>query len=119
PVSCAAGMAAMEVILENNLIQDVCRKGELFKTLLVHPKIKAVRGKGLMMAVELESFEDVLKLIDLICLKNVTSPVNKVGVFTDWFLFAKNCVRVVPPLNIDDSVISEACRIILRELDNI
>lgn len=119
PVSCAAGMAALEVILEDRLVDGVAGKSGLFRSLLRHPAIKEVRGKGLMMAVVLESFDAVLKLIDCICLKNAAQPTNKIGVFTDWFLFAPDCVRIVPPLNIDEDSIREACRIILQELENI
>src|SRR6185437_12780763 len=50
PVCCAAGLAALEVLLDENLIADVAEKESLFKKLLVHPDIKEVRGKGLMLA---------------------------------------------------------------------
>lgn len=119
PVSCAAGMAALKVIREEKLAEGVAAKSELFRSLLHHPKIKEVRGKGLMLAIVLESFDAVLKLIDGICLRNTALPTNKIGVFTDWFLFAPDCIRIVPPLNIDDASVKEACRIILEELENI
>lgn len=100
PVSCAAGLAAFNVLLQEQLIESVKQKEQLFLSLLKHPKINAVRSFGLMMAVELDSFETNKKVIDALI---------EQGVFTDWFLFASNCFRIVPPLVITDEEITEAC----------
>ena len=62
PVNCAAALANIEVIQQENLIEDVHQKGELFKKLLIHPAIKEVRGIGLMLAVEMDSFETVSRV---------------------------------------------------------
>lgn len=104
PVSCAAGMAAMKVLLEEKLIDGVEEKQKLFKSLLVHPAIRSVNAFGLWMAVEFDSFETNKKLIDK-CIEN--------GVLTDWFLFAANCLRISPPLMISEEEIKEACEVIL------
>ena len=104
PVSCAAGKAAMKVLTEEKLIEKVSQKENLFTSLLVHPKIKAVRLFGLWMAVEFDSFETNKKIIDT-CIQN--------GVLTDWFLFAANCLRISPPLTIAEKEIEKACSIIL------
>ena len=82
PVCCAAGMAAMNVLLEEELVTGVTEKEILFRTLLHHPKIEAVRSRGLMMAVVFDSFETNKKVIDACIAK---------GVITDWFLFCNNC----------------------------
>lgn len=108
PVSCAAGMAAMKVLLEEEWINEVKVKESLFRSLLIHPKIKAVRSNGLWLAVEFESFEINKKIIDA-CIE--------AGVFTDWFLFASNCMRIVPPLTITENEINNACKIILEVLN--
>ncbi len=104
PVCCAAGMAAMKVLLEEKIIDEVKSKEELFKSLLTHPKIKAVRSFGLWMAIEFDNFETNKKVIDA-CIEN--------GVMTDWFLFASNCLRISPPLNISKEQIRKACEIIV------
>src|SRR6202034_2810081 len=91
PVCCAAGMAAFNVLLEEKLIEGIKEKEQLFQKLLQHKKIKAVRTRGLMIAVEFENFEFNKKIIDALIEK---------GVFTDWFLFAANCLRIAPPLTI-------------------
>lgn len=108
PVSCAAGMAAMKVLLEEEWINEVKVKENLFRSLLIHPKIKSVRSNGLWLAVEFESFEINKKIIDA-CIE--------AGVFTDWFLFASNCMRIVPPLTITENEINNACKIILEVLN--
>ena len=108
PVSCAAGKASMEVLLNNDYINKVAAKEALFKKLLVHPSIKAIRSKGLLMAVELESNEKVLEVIGR-CLDK--------GLFTDWFLFAANCIRMAPPLIISEEEIEKACKILLSCLE--
>ncbi len=63
PVSCAAGKAALEVLLEEDLCGQVFAKERLFLSLLQHKAIKAVRSRGLMIAVELESYEQVIRVI--------------------------------------------------------
>ncbi len=107
PVCCAAGMAAMKVLLEERSNDDVELKEELFRSLLVHPKIKAIRSFGLWMAVEFDSFETNKKIIDH-CITN--------GVMTDWFLFAPQCLRISAPLMITETQIKKACAVILSAL---
>jgi acetylornithine/succinyldiaminopimelate/putrescine aminotransferase len=107
PVCCAAGLAALEVLLDENLIDQVAEKEALFRKLLVHPAIKEVRGKGLMLAVEMESFEMNKKIIDR-CIEN--------GVITDWFLHCSNSMRLAPPLIIDHDRIQQACEVILEAI---
>jgi len=107
PVSCAAGLAAFNALIDENLIADVKRKEQLFLNNLQHPSIKKISSVGLMMAVHFESFEQNKKLIDA-CIA--------AGVFTDWFLFAANALRIVPPLNISDDEILKACHIINKAI---
>ncbi len=108
PVCCAAGLAAMKVLLEEKIIEGVKAKEELFKSLLVHPEIKSVRSFGLWMSVEFASFEKNKKIIDT-CIAG--------GVMTDWFLFTPNCLRISPPLTITNELINRACNRILQSLN--
>jgi acetylornithine/succinyldiaminopimelate/putrescine aminotransferase len=110
PVSCAAGLAALRVLQEEKLIDEVEQKGQLFETLLTHPKIKSIRRKGLMIALEFDSFEQNKKIIDR-CIEQ--------GVMTDWFLFASQCMRIGPPLIITEDEIRQACEIILKAIESI
>ena len=104
PVCCAAGMAAMEVLLEEKLVDSVFEKEQLFRSLLQHPKVEAIRSRGLMMTLVFDSFETNKKIIDA-CIAN--------GVITDWFLFAANCLRIAPPLTITEEEIKKACAVIV------
>ena len=109
PVSCASALAALKVTLAERLSEKAQAKGDLFKSLLKHPDIGEVRGKGLMLAAEMESFEKLKDTIDK-CIEK--------GVITDWFLFCDNSMRIAPPLIITEEQIQESCQIILEVLNN-
>ncbi|MCF0058727.1 aspartate aminotransferase family protein [Dyadobacter sp. CY356] len=108
PVSSAASLAALQITLRDNLAEKSVEKGALFKSLLIHPKIREVRGQGLMLAAEMDSF-DVLK-------KTIDSCIAK-GVITDWFLFCDNSMRLAPPLIITEEQIREGCSVIMEVLE--
>lgn len=107
PVCCAAGMAAMKVVLKEIVFDEVYKKEFLFRELLQHPKVKAIRSRGLLIAVEFET-EELNKKVIAHCIEN--------GVLTDWFLFAPNCLRIAPPLNISEKEIKKACKVIVAAL---
>ncbi len=120
PVSCAAGKAAMEALLEEGMMETVVAKEQLFRELLQHRLIKTVRSKGLILAIELEDFDLVKKVIAFCTAGSKTwehDDKTVAGVFTDWFLFAPQCIRLVPPLVISGSEIKQACAILLQALD--
>ncbi len=101
PVCCAAGLAAFKVLFEEDIISGVKEKEALFKSLLSGSSSHLnVRSCGLMIAVEFEDFERNKKVIDALLAE---------GVFTDWFLFAPNCLRIAPPLVISREDILLAC----------
>ncbi len=108
PVCCAAGLAAFNVLKEEDIISQIKQKEDLLKKLLIHPKIKAIRSFGLWMALGFESIE--------IC-KNVIEHCINNGVITDWFLFAPHCLRISPPLTISHEQIEQSVRIILQALE--
>jgi acetylornithine/N-succinyldiaminopimelate aminotransferase len=105
PVCCAGGLAALEVLLNEDLLATVGEKETLFRKLLAHPTIKNIRGKGLMLAIELDNFDLNKKIIDR-CIEN--------GVITDWFLHCSNSMRIAPPLVITPKQIEKACEVILE-----
>jgi acetylornithine/N-succinyldiaminopimelate aminotransferase len=108
PVCCAAGLAALEVLLNENLIEQVAGKETIIRQHLTHPAIKQIRGKGLMLALEFESFELNKKIIDR-CIEN--------GVITDWFLHCSNSMRLAPPLIITTEQLINACKIITDAIE--
>ncbi len=107
PLSCAAGLAAFNALIEEGMISGVKAKEALFNKLLVHPKIRSIHSFGLWMAVEFESFEQCKKIIDA-CIER--------GVLSDWFLFNSRSLRISPPLTISEEQIEQACKIILDVL---
>ena len=110
PVIAAAALATIKEITESNLMQESLRKEKLFRSLLVHPQIKEIRGTGLMLALMLESDEKASEVI-LTCM-------NK-GLLLFWLLFEHKAVRITPPLTISDEEIKEGCAIILSVLDTL
>jgi acetylornithine/succinyldiaminopimelate/putrescine aminotransferase len=110
PVCCAAALATLETLLGSTLLEDVAAKSALLKNLLVHPLIKAVRGLGLFMAVDLGRSDLVMQTI-AIC--------KREGLITDWFLFNDRCLRSAPPLIISEAEIRAACRIIVGALEEL
>jgi acetylornithine/N-succinyldiaminopimelate aminotransferase len=107
PVCCAAGLATLTALLDENMLQGIDEKEALFRKLLVHPLIKEVRGKGLMLAIQLETFEQV---------EFVSKDVTDSGVIIDWFLHCDTALRLAPPLIISDKEIHAACDVILNTL---
>lgn len=108
PVSCAAGLAGLGELLTQKLTDGVAEREKLFRQRLAHaPGVKDFRSCGLLMALELESFEENHRVIQF-CLKN--------GLLTDWFLFSPQSLRMAPPLIIQEDEINEACDIIINAL---
>ncbi len=110
PVSCAAGLAALEVIQEESLLEQVDTKATLFRSLLAHPRIVEIRGKGLMMAIQLTNFQQV-EAVSAYCAAH--------GVLIDWFLHCDSALRLAPPLTISEEEIKKACQVILTGLSTI
>jgi acetylornithine/succinyldiaminopimelate/putrescine aminotransferase len=110
PLSCAAALAGLEFLLDNHLTEGIHQKEKLFHELLQHPAILELRSSGLLMALELGSFEKVLKSIRF-CLN--------MGLITDWFLHCDTALRIAPPLIISEEEIRHACAIILESLQSL
>jgi acetylornithine/succinyldiaminopimelate/putrescine aminotransferase len=108
PLSCAASLATLNVILDEKLMEGISAKEILFRDLLFHPKIKEVRGKGLMLSIELGSFELVEK---------VSKYCQDKGLIIDWFLHCETAMRIAPPLTIDEEAIRFACDTIIEALE--
>jgi acetylornithine/N-succinyldiaminopimelate aminotransferase len=108
PVSCAAGFAALNLVLKEQLAETVAAKEELFRKYLCHPDIIEIRGKGLLLSLQLSSFNKVER-ISKTCMDN--------GLIIDWFLHNDTALRIAPPLIITEKQIKEACEIIINALD--
>jgi len=107
PVCCAASLATLKFIQENKLTEQVEAKELAFRNGLVDSQISEIRSSGLMLAVELGSFDKVQKVISF-CLEN--------GLITDWFLHCNTALRIAPPLTITIDEIEFACELIKKAL---
>ncbi|RXF71377.1 aspartate aminotransferase family protein [Arcticibacter tournemirensis] len=105
PVSCAAGLATLNTILKENMVAEVDKKGALFRALLSKPPIREVRGMGLMLCIQLDTFAQV-EAVSKKCLEE--------GIIVDWFLHCDTALRIAPPLTITEPEIREACKIITQ-----
>jgi acetylornithine/succinyldiaminopimelate/putrescine aminotransferase len=110
PVIAAACLATLKEITETQLIPQTLEKEKLFRSLLVHPLIKELRGKGLMLAIMTDSPEITNEVI-LTCQRN--------GLILFWLLFEQRAIRITPPLTISEDEIREGCKIILDVLNKI
>ena len=110
PVIAAAALATLETILRKNLMAAVPEKEALFRKLLVHPKIRKINGKGLMLAPILEREEDVPKVVQA-CQNN--------GLILFFLLWEKRGLRISPPLTISKKEIIKGCTILLNALDEL
>lgn len=110
PVCCAAGAANLGVILEEELVKDVNRKGELIESLLQHNAIVEIRRAGLFMAIEMADWDTVNKVVQQ-CLHN--------GVIGFYFLSCRDSFRLAPPINITDAEIREACALIIQSMNEV
>ena len=108
PVNCAASLACLQYLLTTDIMQQVDEKEHLFRTHLTHPKIKEIRGKGLMLAIEFEDEKLAKKVVEQ-SLEN--------GLILFYFLFTKTAIRITPPLTISEKEIIEGCNVIKGILD--
>lgn len=108
PVSCAAALASLQVIVEEGLVEQVERKSGRIRDLLNIPKIKEIRGLGLMMALQLENFDQVEK---------VSEYCKQKGLIIDWFMHCESALRLAPPLTISEQEIEAFCPIICEAVE--
>lgn len=110
PVSCAAGKAALEVLLDGKYISEVKRKAQLLSDALSHPAIVIKQHFGLWMSVQFSSDELNRSVIHQ-CIQN--------GLITDWFLFAPDRMRIAPPLIITEEEINQMAAIVLNSINQV
>ncbi|MBI3512001.1 MAG: aspartate aminotransferase family protein [Bacteroidetes bacterium] len=110
PVCCAAALATIGVIQEENIVASVERKEQIIRKTLSHKNIISLRGKGMLYALSLKD-EAAVHFV-------IREAIHR-GVITDWFLFNMNSIRIAPPLNIDDETLEHALKVLLEIIDKI
>ena len=108
PVNCAASLATLEHLLAGDVMQKIDEKEQLFRLHLKHPKIKEIRGKGLMLSIEFDDEKLAKKVVE----KSLEN-----GLILFYFLFTKTAIRITPPLTISNKEIIEGCKIVKGILD--
>lgn len=99
PLSCAVGLATLETIRQQKLYENAAKQGQAIRTGLSealhnNPHVKDVRGKGLMIGVELDRpCRAILhKALDEGIIFNITK---------------ENTIRLLPPLIIEEHHVSQ------------
>ena len=111
PVSCAAALASLNLIIEDDLADKAVKHGQAFYDALIgHPAVRGIRHKGLMMGVELQEEASAMRLIDLL-------PGE--GLVSDRFLFRPSAFRIAPPLTTTESQREEITQSIIKCLDKL
>lgn len=109
PVCCAAGLASLNVIEKENLIENCNKRSAQAKDILKHPLIKNVRGEGLLLAVKLKDKKYVQYCI---------THAPDYGIILDYFLFCEDAFRISPPLVINEEEMRTGCEMVLRLLND-
>lgn len=111
PVIASAGLATVQEIDSSNLMEETLRKEKIIRNAFKnHPAVKEIRGKGLMLALLVDTPEAASQVI-LNCLDK--------GLILFWLLFEGRAIRITPPLTISDEELKEGCNLILNELDKL
>jgi len=108
PVSCAAGLASLNIIKTESLHIEANIKGQMFRNLLKHKLIDQIRGKGLFLAVEMNPNVDMNKFFK-ICLSK--------GIIYDFFLFTQTAFRIAPPLTITSNEIVLVSQLLMEAMN--
>lgn len=110
PLIAAACLATLRQIRDSSILSDIAEKETLFRTELQHPKIQSIRGKGLMLAIMLDSPENVSKVI--------LNGIDR-GLLLFWLLWEKSAIRISPPLTLTHKEIKKGCTILRSLLDEL
>ena len=111
PVCCAAGLAALNYLTDNKIVESVEAKGAMFEERLKNNgKVLEIRRAGLLLAIELGRSEYLYKLMEIF---------KEVGIMSDWFLYCDTAFRISPPLTISKAEIEECCTLIHEALDRL
>ncbi|MFT5863424.1 MAG: acetylornithine/N-succinyldiaminopimelate aminotransferase [Flavobacteriales bacterium] len=110
PVIAAAALATLQEITESDLMEQALVKEQLFRKLLDHTLLTAIRGRGLMLAAFTPSAAITTQVI-LAC--------QEKGLILFWLLFEERAIRITPPLTISEDEIREGCAILIEVLDSV
>ena len=110
PIIAASCLATLKELYKGDYMQQIDAKEKLFRSKLQHPLIKEIRGRGLMLAIVLETPELINELI-MTCMDE--------GLLLFWLVFEAKAARISPALNISEDEIIKGCDILLKVMDEL
>jgi len=110
PVIAAAAIATLKQLVKPKLLASVVENEQIIRDLLVHPEIKEIRGKGMMLALIVKDADFASKVI-LKCLES--------GLILFWLLFEGKAIRITPPLNISKTDLQKGCHMLLEIIEEL
>lgn len=111
PVCCAAGLAALDFLVEHRVVEAAEAKGALYEQLLGgHPAVREIRRAGLLLAVELGDSGRLYRIMELF---------KEAGILSDWFLYCDTAFRISPPLTISEEEVRGSAALILQCLNKL
>jgi acetylornithine/succinyldiaminopimelate/putrescine aminotransferase len=108
PVSCAAGHAALHVLLRDNLSERARHIELRIREQLQHPLILEIRGRGCMLGLSLSDYETTRRVVE---------SAFEHHVLLVWTLHSNTLIRIAPPLTITDGVLDATLRTLRSALD--
>lgn len=111
PLSCAAGLEAINILVDNNLPERAASFERMIRKQLDHHRsLREVRGRGLMLGLELKNQEHLFPAV---------KACRKEGLLVDWFLFNDRSLRLAPPLIISEEEVNLVCAKLTSALDSL
>jgi acetylornithine/N-succinyldiaminopimelate aminotransferase len=111
PLSCAAGLEAINILIEDKLPEKAAAFEKIIRTNLEnHPALLEIRGRGLMLALDLKNPDHLFPAV---------KACREQGLLVDWFLFNNRSLRLAPPLIISEDEVNMVCEKIVRALDSL
>jgi len=111
PLCCAASLEALNIILDNHLHSRAIDLEKILRqNLKDHPFVKEIRGRGLLLAIE---------LTDPGLLQTTIKACRKEGLLVDWFLFNNRSIRFAPPLTITEKEMKIVCEKLVKAFNSV
>ncbi|MCH8525485.1 MAG: aminotransferase class III-fold pyridoxal phosphate-dependent enzyme [Balneolales bacterium] len=108
PVSAAAAHASLSVILRDNLPERAKLIENEVREVLKSDHIAEIRGKGAMLGMQLKSYEQTERVVN-VCMRK--------GVLLGWTLHSNTLIRLAPPLTIPMDVLTDTLHTIIQAVE--
>jgi acetylornithine/N-succinyldiaminopimelate aminotransferase len=110
PVSCAASFAALQTILDQNLMKNALFIEDVIKKRLQLPQVLEIRGRGAMLGLQLFSYQQTMEVVQKCMEKQI---------ILGWTLHSNTLIRLAPPLIITEDELNETLDILVNVLQEV